>query len=196
MKSINTNKSNIVTQDFDKDCRVIDLKYEYDGFTGETRYAIITDLSESELVLKYERYISGLRPYILLSREMGVPILLYWRNEYKFAKRYARGDVNIAFNKDDEAIYSELSVMDEQSARSVVEAEDELRQKYRAYCNSKLLVLTDIQRRYFIDHYVNNKSLRQIAREEGKNYKTIYRQVRYALIKLDPDMDYRGAIDD
>ena len=45
-KSINTN--------FKKDCKVINLAYEYKGYTGKEKYAIITDLSEEELNLNYK----------------------------------------------------------------------------------------------------------------------------------------------
>lgn len=36
-------------EQFNKDCTVINLKYEYPGFTGTEQYAIMTDLSAKEL---------------------------------------------------------------------------------------------------------------------------------------------------
>ena len=36
-------------EQFDKDCKVIKLKYEYPGYTGEEKWAIITGLTEEEL---------------------------------------------------------------------------------------------------------------------------------------------------
>ena len=34
---------------FAKDCKLINLKYEYSGYTGDERWAIITELSVKEL---------------------------------------------------------------------------------------------------------------------------------------------------
>ena len=58
-----TNKLTLTEQEelFAKDCKLINLKYEYNGYTGDERWAIITELSVKELWEKYplviERYI-------------------------------------------------------------------------------------------------------------------------------------------
>lgn len=49
-------------EQFKYDCKVINLSYEYPGYTGEEKWAIITDLTEEELRKKYEEIISS---YIL-----------------------------------------------------------------------------------------------------------------------------------
>ena len=57
-----TNKLTLTEQEelFAKDCKLINLKYEYNGYTGDERWAIITELSVKELWEKYplviERY--------------------------------------------------------------------------------------------------------------------------------------------
>ena len=38
---------------FTNDYRIINLKYEYEGYTGSEKWAIITSLSEKELLEKY-----------------------------------------------------------------------------------------------------------------------------------------------
>lgn len=56
------NKLTLTEQEelFVKDCKLINLKYEYNGYTGAERWAIITELSVKELWEKYplviERY--------------------------------------------------------------------------------------------------------------------------------------------
>ena len=42
-----TNKLTLTEQEelFAKDCKLINLKYEYNGYTGDERWAIITELS-------------------------------------------------------------------------------------------------------------------------------------------------------
>lgn len=46
-----TNKLTLTEQEelFAKDCKLINLKYEYNGYTGDERWAIITELSVKEL---------------------------------------------------------------------------------------------------------------------------------------------------
>ena len=75
---------------FKKDCKVINLEIEYEGYIGEERYAIITDLSEEELDSKYQEELSKYRPFIILSRAMGLAIREHQRNNEKFRKRFAR----------------------------------------------------------------------------------------------------------
>ena len=50
------------TNDFYQECEVIKLESEYDGYTGEERYAIITDLSKSELHKRYSSQLKNLKP--------------------------------------------------------------------------------------------------------------------------------------
>ena len=38
---------------FANECKVINLKYEYEGYTGSERWAIITELAEEEIWVKY-----------------------------------------------------------------------------------------------------------------------------------------------
>ncbi len=50
---------------FAKDCKLINLKYEYNGYTGDEKWAIITELSVKELWEKYPLVIEDiLRLYI------------------------------------------------------------------------------------------------------------------------------------
>ncbi len=50
-----TDKLTLTEQEelFAKDCKLINLKYEYNGYTGDERWAIITELSVKELWEKY-----------------------------------------------------------------------------------------------------------------------------------------------
>ena len=50
-----TNKLTLTEQEelFAKDCKLINLKYEYNGYTGDEKWAIITELSVKELWEKY-----------------------------------------------------------------------------------------------------------------------------------------------
>ena len=38
---------------FANDCKLINLRYEYHGYTGTEKWAIVTELAEEELWVKY-----------------------------------------------------------------------------------------------------------------------------------------------
>ncbi len=48
----------VLKEHFQSECKFINLKYEYEGYTGEEQWAIITELSEKELFEKYPDIIS------------------------------------------------------------------------------------------------------------------------------------------
>ena len=50
MKKLTVNKQ---VELFAQDCKLINLRYEYSGFTGTEKWAIITELSEEALWDKY-----------------------------------------------------------------------------------------------------------------------------------------------
>ena len=54
-----TNEKTLKKQEelFAKDCKLINLKYEYMGYTGQEKWAIVSELSEQELFEKKMREI-------------------------------------------------------------------------------------------------------------------------------------------
>ena len=68
---MNTYYLTALDEQFKCDCKVINLSYEYPGYTGDEKWAIITDLTEKELIEKYDEIISSYRPFILLSSLFG-----------------------------------------------------------------------------------------------------------------------------
>lgn len=87
-----TNKLTLAEQEelFAKDCKLINLKYEYNGYTGDERWAIITELSVKELWEKYPLVIERYSPFVHLSIAQGEVIDDANRNEDKYAKRSSR----------------------------------------------------------------------------------------------------------
>ena len=80
----------IQEEKFKEECKLIDLRYEYHGYTGDERYAIISELTEKELRYRYSNIIKRYEPFILLSMECGEIIDEFHRNEDKFKKRAKR----------------------------------------------------------------------------------------------------------
>lgn len=83
---MNTYYLTALDEQFKCDCKVINLSYEYPGYTGEEKWAIITDLTEEELIEKYEEIISSYRPFIVLSSMFGSVRADFIRNEDIFDK--------------------------------------------------------------------------------------------------------------
>ena len=61
----------VLKEHFQSECKVINLKYEYEGYIGVEQWAVITELSEKELFEKYPDIISRCIPFVLLSVEQG-----------------------------------------------------------------------------------------------------------------------------
>ena len=85
---------------FSTECKLINLKYEYQGYSGNEKWAIVSELTEQELYRKYPDVIKRYIPFILLSVEQGQTIAEFNANEDKHRKRmYRTVDV---FGYDDE----------------------------------------------------------------------------------------------
>lgn len=63
---------------FANDCKLINLRYEYHGYTGTEKWAIVTELAEEELWVKYPDVIRRYTPFILLSMAQGEVIDHKW----------------------------------------------------------------------------------------------------------------------
>ena len=83
------NKLNNQEELFARDCKLINLKYEYDGYTGTEKWAVITELTEEELWDKYPDIISRYTPFVLLSMAQGKVIIddmgIYRRTGIQYA---------------------------------------------------------------------------------------------------------------
>ena len=75
---------------FANDCKLINLRYEYHGYTGTEKWAIVTELAEEELWVKYPDVIRRYTPFILLSMVQGEVIDESYRNNDKYEKRAKR----------------------------------------------------------------------------------------------------------
>ena len=155
--------------DFYKECEVIKLEDEYDGYTGKERYAIITDLTRKELSARYGDLLKKFKPYVILTSEMGLAIKELNQNEDKFERRYVRGDIYIDCSDRDEATIQALSVDDEQT---LAEKAKDI-EIFNDVCEMALSALTPKQRIHWKLHFIHGQSFKEIARKEGKSTPTI-----------------------
>ena len=96
---------------FANDCKLINLRYEYHGYTGTEKWAIVTELAEEELWVKYPDVIRRYTPFILLSMAQGEVITEY--QNYEARERMRRLLFGHAFDINDgefEVHHPELAV--------------------------------------------------------------------------------------
>lgn len=178
-------KKNVTVSPFKKDCKIIRLDAEYTGYTGDTRYALITDLTVEELSARYPDEIKRYIPFVLLSREMGKAIREHHRNDEKFAKRTARYEsVFISCTEEEECLIRTLSVEDEQSLLDAESDAEEAKQQCIDRCRAALASLTSLQRDYLVRHYLCGIPCLEIARQDGKHHKSVQEVIQSARKKF------------
>lgn len=129
---------------FKQECKIINLAIEYGCHTEDIRYAIITDLSKEELDSKYQEELSKYRPFIILSRAMGLAIREHQRNNEKFRKRFARSTT------DYESIIDLVCVDDEQTVKDRETTELRSKEKFLEAGRKAMALLTPLQRQYIM----------------------------------------------
>lgn len=169
----NTNAYSAFDKQFKEACKVINLTYEYPGYAGEKKWAIITNYTEAELRINFGDCIAEFEPFVVLTIEQGKTITKFESNERKHRKRQA--ELGDAFDFESgiteihhrELIkFSELNVMNRITLRDAV------------------MQLKPIQRRRFIKKYIYGFSSREIAEQEGVNYSKVDKSIAAAIKNL------------
>lgn len=174
---------NVITQfrtrqdAFAAECKIIDLRYEYgNDYTGTEKYGVITALSQKELENKYLDLLTDFTPYIVLPAGFGIVRDDYWRNEKKFEMRRLRGH-GFTIDNEFEEHHPECAVEKDYIEEMIlIEREKML---YKAI-NS----LSEIQKRRLIKNFFHNKSIREIAREEGTSHSSVSKSINAALKEI------------
>ncbi|NBI18909.1 sigma-70 family RNA polymerase sigma factor [Neglecta sp. X4] len=172
----------VLKEEFQNKCKVINLKYEYEGYTGEEQWAIISELTKKELFEKYPEIVKQYMPFVLLSVEQGKAVYEFRRNESKFYKRSKYNED--AFGYDDELIgifHSEVFVPDFFEQQITEEYEENRYQLKMKLLDKALSSLTEKQYKYLITRYVANKSAREIAEAEGVSHQAIEKHLNAAI---------------
>ena len=127
---------------------VVNLGFEYPGMTGGVRWAIITDLSQEALTIKYGDELAPYMPYVVISIEQGNAFREYDRNENKHDMRrvrhhdfwgYEEGATeycNSVFSSEE----PEETVIEKLEREKLIAAIDKLPQKQRRRCKMYFLM--------------------------------------------------------
>lgn len=163
-------------EQFKNDCEVINLKYEYPGYTGTERWAIITDLSKRELNKRYAEQVVPYKPFIVLSASFGNVRDDYRRNEKKHEMRVLRHGHAFDFSEETEEHHSEIATSN---------VEDEyLREETYAELRVAIMALEDTQKKRIIKYFFDGKTYKQIAEEEGVSFQAVAKSIDNAVKKL------------
>lgn len=172
---------------FTNECKLINLRYEYAGYTGTERWAIITELSEKELFQKYPDVVSRYMPFVMLSVAQGNVIDEAHRNDDKYAKRSKRTIDSYEYDDNiSQQFHKELVVpyIDPIEAEEIAELE-QLKSLQRNFEILKvreiLAMLQPIQRQRLIKYVLEGKSIREIATEEGTYHSSVSKSITAAI---------------
>ena len=170
----NTNSINALDEQFKAECRVIDLKYEYSGYTGTERFAIITELTETAIRKKYPEQIKPYIPFMILSPEFGKVRDEYRRNEKKHEMRATRSID--AFSYDDEV----MAAFHPELVNGTLEQE---------YFKTKFLwdaiqMLGEKQRHRIVLHFLEGLTEREIAEIDGCSSAAVHYSIEAAINNL------------
>lgn len=173
---------------FKLDCKIINLKYEYPGYKGDIRWAIVSELTEEELLAKYPEEIKRYIPFIWLSSVHREAFAESERNNKKHKMREIR-HFDIQGYDDDMIIHHSELVIDcfeEEREREV----DAWRLK------NAIQKLKSKQRERIIKLFYEGKNSRQIAKEDGISYSAVDKSISNALSNLRVFLSEEGDINE
>lgn len=163
---------------FAKDCKLINLRYEYTNYTGKEKWAVVTELTEKELRKKYPDIIKRYTPFVLLSMAQGEVITEYQNYEARERMRNLRfGHIFDINDEGFEEHHTEIAIDDDIIEKISMQEQS---QKIREAIDT----LTEIQKKRIIAYFFKEKSSREIAVSEGVNYSKVEKSINLALKKL------------
>ena len=163
---------------FSTECKLINLKYEYQGYTGTEKWMIVTELTEEELCKKYPDIIHRYTPFILLSMAQGEVITKY--QNYEARERMRKLLHGHAFDINDgtfEEHHPELAV--ETDPVNEIMLKDNIKR-----LREVLSYLSETQKRRVLKYFFYNKTLEKIADEEGVDFTSVRESINSAIKKM------------
>ena len=160
-----------------KQITIIDLVEEYRNENAEIKWAVVTDLTESELLHMFGEEIKNYSPYLILSVEQGEAIFSFHKNNEKFKWRYRHKEI-CGLSEEVMSIYRE-DTYNLDKTENVLGRIIHNKALYQA-----LNTLTDKQKSRVIMHIVDELTEREIGDLEGTDHKSVHESIATALEKL------------
>ena len=130
-------------------------KDEYPGWTGTEKYIISTDVPEDELKALYPQVMSALHPYLLINSKFGVirnDYFLIERRIDSFSNEY---QIDYDFENDSDC-----------SKEYLVDCNSAFTSDLKMDLEKALPLLSNNQRRRFIDYYIKGLTLDEIGKKK------------------------------
>ena len=170
-------------EQFKKDCTVIDLKYEYEGYIGTERYLIVSHLSEKEILEVYPEQANKYSPFVKVEASFMSVRQAYIQNEDKFRKRARRTQDIFDFDERTAMFHRELICQ----GFGVAEEDEELSQhklETEKLLYQALKVLTKRQKKRLYGYFFLQLSTREIAKKEKVSHQAIEQSIEASIKKL------------
>ncbi len=148
-----------------KGYRLVDLRKEYPGYTGDEIWMIITDLTEDQLIdIREVREIMHLA--VVVSTEAGCVMRQFENSEKKHRKRKKTTEISLDELTDDMNL-------------PVTDSSFETGWLYEA-----IEMLPEKQKRRILDRYINGLTAIEIAEADGCDRRAVSKSIRKGLTKL------------
>lgn len=172
-----TISNNTRLDQFKQDCKIINLKYEYPGYKGDIYWAVVSNLTEKELLAKYPEIMQIYVPFIWLSSMHYEVFKESERNNKKHKMREIRHFDVHGYHDDISSMYHPELVIDcfEEERENEFEANT---------LKAAIQKLKPKQRERIIKTFFEGKSRRQIAAEEGVALGSVENSILSALCNL------------
>jgi len=154
---------------FAKDCKVINLKYEYPGYMGNENYLLLSNLNERELTEKYGNKLDEFKPYILGDAALKEAFTEIHRKEDRERKRLYKKINTFGIDEMSEKLYAELTVPDFTATSD--SADDHKAKIQEIQC--AWTKLSEMQKRRLKSYYLEKKTYQEIAHEEDCCYSSV-----------------------
>jgi hypothetical protein len=160
------------TEAFKRDCRILRMKQEYPGYSGDILWIVISDLTEEQILEMYPQEITPYTPFIHMTKTMYEPIADFENNRLKFFYRernhgdgygyedglFERFHLEVASNPDDVDLRFDIE--------------------------HGLSQLADVQRRRIIKHFYLGMTYTEIAEEECASRQAVTKSIDTGLRML------------
>lgn len=168
-----------ISETNEKLCYVMDLKKEYGlNKVGKENYALITDMSESELKAIYGDALKQYEPYVMMTLEMGEVIFESHRNDWKYLKRQTKYGCDYSTTDEDfDEHHPECAEMPDYLSYIVAD------EKY-VQLHSAIKMLSPIQRERINKYYFEQMSAKEIAGEANVSPQAIRKSLEKGLTIL------------
>ena len=159
------NDISAIEEQFNQECTVIELKYEYPGYTGIEKYAIVSSLSQKEIETRFPEQARSYSPFLVLDISFLDVRRDYRNNNKKYEMRSIRSESVFGFNDSDtETHHKEIYV-------------------------EAIKQLTDKERDRLIDYFYNDKTLTEIGDKVGCSPRAVKYSIDSAIKKIQTFFD-------